>query len=317
MTGAPVPPGADAVVMVEHVQRTTNPDSITLVPGRTLRPGENIVPPGAEARAGAVIIPAGTRLTPAHIAAAAQCGAATVDTYARPRVAILATGDELVEVDGTPLPHQIRNSNSYSLAAQVRAAGGEPQRLPIAHDDREHLARSLDRALTGADLLLLSGGVSMGQYDLVEEALAALGAEFFFTGVLIQPGKPAVYGRVQSSRRASPYTCFFGLPGNPVSTLVTFLLFAAPLIRALAGETETAPRFVSGSLMQDFQTRPGLTRFLPAQLESSWDKTCITPVPWQGSGDLASTARANCFLVVPPDATVLPAGTAVQVLLPS
>lgn len=317
MTGAPVPPGADAVVMIEHVLRSPA-GVITLATGRSLRPGENIVPTGSEARAGEIIVPAGTRLNPAHIAAAAACGAASVDTYARPRIAILATGDELVEVDGAPLqPHHIRNSNSYSLAAQVRAIGGEPQRLPIARDSREHLSVSIERALASADLLLLSGGVSMGQYDLVEEVLANFGAEFFFTGVLIQPGKPAVYGRLQNSGHASTHICFLGLPGNPVSTLVTFHLLAAPLVRALGGETETAPRFASATLTVEFRTRPGLTRFLPARIESTWDRVSVTPVAWQGSGDLAATARSNCFLVVPPDSEMLCAGSTVQVLLPS
>ncbi len=317
MTGAPVPPGADAVVMLEHVLRTTAQNTIALAPGRTLRTGENIVATGSEASKGAIIVPAGTRLTPSHIAAAAQCGAATVDTFARPRIAILATGDELVEVDGgAPLPHQIRNSNSYSLAAQVRSAGGNPHRLPVARDNSEHLATSLDRALADADLLLLSGGVSMGQYDLVEQALADRGAEFFFTGVLIQPGKPAVYGRLASTR-GSGHTCFLGLPGNPVSTLVTFLLFAAPLIRALSGESDAAPRFTSATLAADFRTRPGLTRFLPAHMKGFWDRTTVAPIAWQGSGDLAATARANCFLVIPPDSECIPAGSAVQVLLAS
>ncbi len=313
MTGAPVPPGADAVAMLEHVKHEGN--AMRLAPGRTLHPGENIVPAGSEARAGAVIVPAGTRLGSSHIAAAAQCGAAAVDTYARPRVAILATGDELVEVDGpAPLAHQIRNSNSYSLAAQVRAAGGLPQRLPIARDSHEHLARSLDAALDGADLLLLSGGVSMGKYDLVEDALAQRGAEFFFTGVRIQPGKPAVFGRLPHAHRAGSLF-FMGLPGNPVSTLVTFLLFAAPLVRALGGETEVAPSFASATLENEFRTRPGLTRFLPARMESAWDRTTVAPVAWHGSGDLAATARANCFLVVPPDCESLPEGSVVQVLL--
>ena len=140
-------------------------------------------------------MPRGTRISPAQVAAAAACGAGELSVFARPRVAIVATGDELVEVDQQPLPHQIRNSNSYSLAAQVLAAGAEPVRLPIARDERGHLEAIIRSALE-CDLLLLSGGVSMGKYDLVEEVLLSLGAEFFFTGALIQPGKPIVFGRL-------------------------------------------------------------------------------------------------------------------------
>ncbi len=193
MTGAPVPTGADCVVMVEHVQR--DGDTLRLSPGRSIAPGDNIVPMGAEARAGDAILPRGTRISPAQIAAAAACGRAQLRVFARPRVAIVATGDELVEVNQQPLKHQIRNSNSYSLAAQVLAAGAEPVRLPIARDEREHLEAIIRTALEN-DLVLLSGGVSMGKYDLVEEVLLSLGAEFFFTGAMIQPGKPVVFGRL-------------------------------------------------------------------------------------------------------------------------
>jgi molybdopterin molybdotransferase len=259
---------------------------------------------GAEARAGAVILPAGTRIFPAQVAAAAACGAAHLSVFARPRVAIVATGDELVEVDQKPLLQQIRNSNSYSLAAQVVAAGAEPVRLPIARDERGHLEDIIGTALE-SDLLLLSGGVSMGKYDLVEEVLLFLGAEFFFTGALIQPGKPVVFGKLGERY-------FFGLPGNPVSTMVTFLLFVEPLLGALCGDAGRPPRFARGDLASDVRVKTGLTRFLPARLRS--DST-VEPVSWQGSGDLASTSRSNCFLVVPADRPLLAAGETVTILL--
>ena len=302
MTGAPVPAGADCVVMVEHVEREA--DRLKLAPGRSIAPGENIVPMGAEARAGAVILPAGTRLFPAQLAAAAAFGAAHLSVFARPRVAIVATGDELVEVDQKPLPQQIRNSNSYSLAAQVLAAGAEPVRLPIARDERSHLEGIIRTALE-SDLLLLSGGVSMGKYDLVEEVLLLLGAEFFFTGALIQPGKPVVFGKLGK-------LYFFGLPGNPVSTMVTFSLFVEPLLGALCGDAGRAPRFAQGALASDVHVKTGLTRFLPARLRP--DLT-VEPVSWQGSGDLANTSRSNCFLVVPADRPLLAAGETVTILL--
>lgn len=302
MTGAPVPFGGDCVVMLEHVQEDGG--SLWLTPGRSIRAGENIVPKGAEAEAGEVILPAGRRMAPAQLAAAAACGAARVSVFRRPRVAIVATGDELVELDQQPLPQQIRNSNSYSMAAQVASYGAEPVRLPIARDERSHL-ESVVRAALDADLLLLAGGVSMGKYDLVEEVLLELGAEFFFTGALIQPGKPVVFGKL-------PQLPFFGLPGNPVSTMVTFLLFVQPLLGALSGDREPGPRFALARLVSEVRVKTGLTRFLPAVLTS---EVTVEPVLWQGSGDLAATSRANCFLMVPPDVPNLASGETVTVLL--
>jgi molybdopterin molybdotransferase len=301
MTGAPVPAGADCVLMLEHVQRERA--QVRLSSGRSIASGENIIPMGAEARAGEVILPRGTRMAGAQIAAAAACGAAQLSVFARPRVAIVATGDELVELDQRPLPHQIRNSNSYSLAAQVTTAGALPVRLPTARDEREHL-EAMIRTARETDLLLLSGGVSMGKYDLVEEVLLALGAEFFFTGAAIQPGKPVVFGRLGE-------IYFFGLPGNPVSTMVTFSLFVRPLLDALGGDTSRGPRFAQAKLGSDVRVKSGLTRFLPAILHD----LSVEPVVWQGSGDLASTSRANCFLVVDEDRALLSAGETVTILL--
>ncbi len=315
MTGAPVPAGADCVVMLEHVAQAG--DSVYLLNSgeRVILAGANIVPAGAEARQGHVILPAGTRISAAQIAMAAACGAAELSVFSRPRVAIAATGDELVEVGEQPLPHQIRNSNSYSLAAQVLQAGAEPVRFPIARDDAEHL-QTLIRAGLEADLLLLSGGVSMGKYDLVEEVLLSLGAEFFFTGALIQPGKPIVFGRLGPTDRPK---YFFGLPGNPVSTMVTFSLFVEPLLGVLGGRPFSGPRFAQAKLKRDFQAKPGLTRFLPAVLGSSPEdspvESTVELMSWQGSGDISSASRANCFLVVPSGQPTLSAGETVTILL--
>jgi molybdopterin molybdotransferase len=221
-------------------------------------------------------------------------------------VAILATGDELVEVKETPLAHQIRNSNSYSLAAQVRAAGGEPQILPVVRDDRAATERAIGEA-AGADLVLMTGGVSMGKFDFVEQALVSLGADFFFTGARIQPGRPMVFGKLTD-------TYFLGLPGNPISTMVTFALFAAPLVRALGGESEHRPRFSMARLEEEVRVKAGLTRFLPARVESSFRGARVKRVEWQGSGDLAAAAKANGFLVVPETEERLAAGETVSVL---
>ncbi|MCU1312576.1 MAG: Molybdopterin biosynthesis protein MoeA [Acidobacteriaceae bacterium] len=320
MTGAPVPQGADAVVMLEHVElRGENEDCAIRLspqhnPAHSLRAGDNIVPVGSEAREGDVLVPSGTRIAPAHIAALAAAGAAQVDVFAQPRVSILATGDELVDIDAIPLPHQIRNSNSATLAAQVTLVGGQSERIGIARDDLNHLQGCLDQAQRWCDVLVLSGGVSAGQFDLVEQALAARGAQFHFTGVRIQPGKPAVFGELPPRAAGGAPLLFFGLPGNPVSTMVTFLLFAAPVLRALAGQTDCAPRFARATLATE-EAAAGVTRFLPAHLSADWDHASVKRIAWQGSGDLAATARSNCFVVLPPN-TPLEAGASVQILLP-
>jgi len=307
MTGAPAPPGADAVVMIEYTSRRGGQVEIT----KGIAAGENIVPTGAEARRGALLLPAGTRLDPAAIALAASVGRSRLSVYVKPRVAILATGDELTAIDAAPAPHQIRNSNSYSLAAQVQAAGGQPVILPIAPDRLPPLRDLIVEGLA-ADLLLLTGGVSVGKYDLVEQALSELHAEFFFTGALIQPGRPIVFGRV-SQTAAARY--FFGLPGNPVSTMVTFELFVQPLLAALAGASPAKLIFVGARSKSEIRTRPGLKRFLPAILSGEFEQAEVELLPWQGSGDMAATARANCYIVVSPDRDRIPAGEPVSTLL--
>ena len=319
MTGAPVPDVADAVVMLEHV--AVKADLVILQPGRRVAAGENIVPRGAEASEGQRLLRSGVRIGPAEVALAASVGATEVFVYAQPVVAILSTGDELVEVHETPGPMQIRNSNSHGLAVLVLANGGAPRMLPPAADTRESLNSAISAA-RDAEMLVLSGGVSAGKYDFVEEALLALGAEFFLTGVAMQPGKPAVFGRIPPDGTHGEQW-IFGLPGNPVSTQVTAMLFAMPMLRALAGECAWAddaqvppqPFFVQARLTQAVQVRPGLTRFLPALLTSSLDGAMVQTTGWQGSGDLNANARANCYLVVPPDAESLSIGDAVTVLL--
>jgi molybdopterin molybdotransferase len=226
-------------------------------------------------------------------------------------VAILATGDEIVDINLPPGPNEIRNSNSYSLAAQVLAAGGEPIILPVAPDQLDDL-RVLIRKGLEADLLLLSGGVSMGKYDLVEQVLGSLGARFFFTGSLIQPGKPVVFGEIVWNRKQKP---FLGLPGNPVSTMVTFQLFARPLLDALSGAKPQPLPFAQAMLKRDFHTKTGLTCFLPAKLDGTLEKPSVELVPWQGSGDLISVARSNCYIVVPPDREQFAAGEPISILL--
>jgi molybdopterin molybdotransferase len=312
MTGAPMPDGADAVVMVEHT--SADGGGVTVEAGRTLRAGENVVPRGAEARAGDSLLPVGRVMGAAEVAVAASCGAVRVSVFARPRVAIVATGDELVELDAALGEGQIRNSNSYALAALVRAEGGVAGRLPVARDSFAELRERVQSAMM-AELVLLSGGVSMGKYDLVEQVLAELGAEFFFTGALIQPGKPIVFGRMPTFDPQRPWVWFFGLPGNPVSTQVCFHLFVAPLLRAMAGRTEIAPMFVGALLADDVKGGAKVTRFLPAELTGAWDAVTVRVVGWQGSGDVSANARGNCYCVLPSGVDGFSKGDAVRVLL--
>ncbi len=321
MTGAPVPSGADAVVMLEHVDSAGSPSARTvrLLPPRTIDKGENVVARGAQARKGDELLPVGTAIGAAQIALAASCGCTKLKVFARPRVAILSTGDELVPIASKPAPGQIRNSSSAMLAAMVSAAGGEPWVLPVARDTAKALDAALARA-AAADLLLITGGVSAGKFDLVEPALARAGARFHFTGVRIQPGKPLVFGELvrgdtnPNQKLRSMQWCF-GLPGNPVSSAVTFLLFASPVIAALSGRREWGPRFAMARLAVDVKAKPGLTRFLPAACTFAGTLPQVELVPWQGSGDLAAMARANCFLVVPQEADRLEAGSTVRILL--
>jgi molybdopterin molybdotransferase len=321
MTGAPVPQGADSVVMVEYTSQQENSVEIT----RAVGPSENIVPQGAEAKQGSLLLDRGTRLNESAIALAASVGKSTLLVFARPRVAVLTTGDEIVEVDAEPTSTQIRNSNTYSLAAQIQQAGGDPILLPIAPDEPRRLRQLIEQGFQ-SDLLLMTGGVSMGRYDLVEQVLAEMQAEFFFTGAKIQPGRPVVFGRVSSRGSGTParegalapaqHKYFFGLPGNPVSTMVTFELFARIMLEALAGMSPRQLSFLHARLKSEIHTKTGLTRFLPAILSGAYDASQVELVPWQGSGDIAAQARANCYIVIPSDREHIPAGEWVAVMLP-
>ncbi len=282
MTGAPMPQGADAVVMVEQCRR--NGDGTVSTDSR-LTPGTNIAARGCEAASQAAILTRGTRIDYTGVSWLATTGHAQVKVFARPRVAIIATGDEIVEVAEQPAPHQIRNSNACSLAAQVERAGAVPVMLPIARDSRSETGRLVEQGLD-ADILVLSGGVSAGKYDVVELALADLGAEFFFDRVLIQPGQPLVFGCARGK-------FFFGLPGNPASTMVTFELFARAAIELASGANAAPLPLTLARLTRPFRHKTGLTRFLPARISCA----AVTPVDWQGSGDVPALCRANAFLV--------------------
>ena len=304
MTGAPIPEGANAVVMVEHADCSDG----HMRTDRTSEPLQFINPRACEAVAGEVVLHAGQRLDYTCIAMLAAFGKSTVKVYRRPSVAIVPTGDEIVDVDKTPSEFQIRNSNAYSLAAQVARAGGAPLMLPIARDTMEHTRQTIEQAMKGT-LILLSGGVSMGRYDVVETVLSDMGARFEFDRVLIQPGQPLVFGRV-----ANQYVdrFFFGLPGNPSSTMVTFEVFARAALELLGGLNDPQLHMPFARLTKPFRHRGELTRFLPARLSA--DGAEITPVEWHGSGDIPALTRANAYLVADPDHREYAAGELIRVL---
>src|SRR5579883_364502 len=267
MTGAAVPPGADAVVMIEFTERAGNIVAFQ----RAASAWQNVVKKGSEARAGELALKSGVRLGFAELAQAAQVGAARVQCHQRPRV-----------------------------------AGGEPMPLGNALDRADDLGAKIELGLK-EDILVLSGGVSMGKYDLVESVLKSLGAEFYFDAVAIRPGKPAVFGRCRD-------TLVFGLPGNPVSTMITFQLFVIPAIDILGGAPPRQLPLLEASLVKALHEKPGLTHFLPARFEWTGISPEVKPLHWQGSGDIAALTQANCFLVVPADRSDIPAGEKISVL---
>ena len=302
MTGAPVPRGADAVVMLEHVE--AGEDEITTQ--QTISAGQNVVAAGSEARKGAILLQAGTRLGYAEMAIAAQVGASQISVTRRPRVAVLSTGDEVVNYDEKPRSFQIRNSNNISLSAQAMLAGALPTSLGNAPDSAEDMRVRIERGLK-EDALIISGGVSMGKYDLVETVLKEMGGELFFDALAIRPGKPAVFGICKNKP-------VFGLPGNPVSTMVTFELLVAPALELLSGTQPRPLSLLKARLASPVKQKAALTHFLPAQI--TWDSNgaSVKELDWQGSGDIVALAQANCFVVVPDSRLEIAAGEFADVL---
>ncbi|MBM3761187.1 MAG: molybdopterin molybdotransferase MoeA [Acidobacteria bacterium] len=302
MTGAVIPEGCDQVVMKEHVSASNS----TLTSDRAALSGEWISPAGSMARQGDIVIPAGRRIDASAIAMLATIGQSQIQVNRQPVVRILATGDEVVDIARKPNETQVRNSNSWALATDVRRFGGRPEILPIA-PDQEQITRDLIAYGLEADLLLISGGVSAGEYDFVEVALANLGASFFFDRVTIQPGQPTVFGQAKG-------TFFFGLPGNPLSTMVTFRIFAEAALSRLAGIETPDLLFHTATIQHSYKHKPGLTRFLPGLLSNHGQHVEI--LPWQGSGDIPALVRANCFVTVDARKEAWQAGDPIQVLLP-
>ena len=304
MTGAPAPEGADAVVMVEHTESLPEDEVAVL---RAVASGANIAPRGSERRRGELLMTTATRLGVLEVGGLAAVGKARVQVFRRPVVGILATGDELVDVDQEPGPGQIRNSNAYSLSAQVASHGGAPRVLATAGDTMEQLRRQIRLGLE-SDLLLVSGGVSAGKYDLVEDVFEELGIRILFEAVSMRPGKPTVF-----ARRGQQFV--FGLPGNPVSTFVAFELFVAPVLQALQGLPAGDLRVVRGRLQEKILEKSGRTALLPAAVTLESGHIRIRPVSWKGSADLFSLADANGLVVVPLECRELSAGQEADALL--
>ncbi len=302
MTGAPGPENSDAVVMVEYSERTG--ESVTL--HRSIAPGRNLIPAGTEVQQGDRVLVSGTRIGYPAIALLGTVGCADVPVFRRPEVAILSTGDEVLPVDAQPESYQIRNSNAHSLAAQVRRRGGVPRILPVAKDQLDETRRLVEDGLR-SDLLLLSGGVSMGKHDLVEGVLGGLGAEIFFTRVRIQPGKPLVFCRVGD-------TPVFGLPGNPLSTMVTFEVFASIAVDLLGGARSSNLRFQKATLASAYRHKPVLTRFLGARLHGEYSNALVRLHKGEGSGDVTAFAQADCLMVATEGRAKWSAGDLIDVM---
>lgn len=312
MTGAPTPQGADAVVPVELTE-TNGAGQVIIQLQSPLDVGTNIIPAGQNMRQGAEIFRPGHVVRPQEIALLAEMGYDQVTVHPKPTIAILATGDELVSIAETPGPGQIRNSNATMLAAQVRAAGGVPVVLDIARDFREDLQGKIAQGLE-CDFLCLSGGVSAGKLDLVPSELAAAQVEQVFHKVAMKPGKPIWFGHRQPNDETS--NCYvFGLPGNPVSSMVCFELFVKTAMRRFAGRSSPKPQLHEAQLKAEFLQSGDREVWFPSYVEIKNGELVVTPTGWKGSSDLRSTVDANCSVRFPPGEQKFSSGQTVQVLL--
>jgi molybdopterin molybdotransferase len=303
MTGAPVPPGANAVVMVENTERLS-PSSVRVL--KSVRESEGLLRRAAESRKGEKILQSGHRIGLADLGLLASVGKSSVLVSKKPRVAILATGDELVEVRENPGPSQIRNSNSYTIEAQVIEAGAVPVQLGIARDRLDDLRAKIGRGLEH-DILLVSGGVSMGKYDLVENVFAEFGVEVLFDKIAMKPGKPTVFGHLD-------HAYVFGLPGNPISTMVSFHMFVRPLILFLLKAESTKPRILEATLDAPARRDPQRAAIVPALVHFDAGQYHIQTAPWKGSSDLVGLSRSNALIVIPKGQGSLERGEQVQFL---
>jgi molybdopterin molybdotransferase len=302
-TGAPLPDGADAVVMVEKTE--TLDHGRVRVDDAAVKVGQNVVPRGKEMRVGEVVLPKGTVLSPVAIGLLAAVGRTTVAQYPMPRVGVLATGNELVEPGTPPGPGQIRNSNGPMITALAMRAGAAATHLGIVRDDPRDLAERIRAGLAEADVLLLAGGVSAGAADLVPGVLAEIGVETHFHKVRLKPGKPLLFGTMDGK-------LVFGLPGNPVSAFVCFELFVRPAIRALSGHADPGPHMQSLPLADSLTTINDRPTYHPARLTP--DRR-VTPLPWFGSADLRALLSADALLALPAGSVAYEPGRPADVIV--
>lgn len=304
MTGAPVPAGADAVEKIEVI---ATPGDGTVILELPVKAGQFVTPRGVEARSGEIMVQAGQRITPAVAAVLASFGYRRVTVSRRPKVTILSTGSELVPVSETPGPSQIRNSNSYSLSGYATAAGCEVTGAGIVPDDFDTTRSSIEAALETSDVVMLSGGVSMGDYDLVKPALASLGAEILVEKVAMHPGKPTVFAKLGGRS-------IFGLPGNPVSVAVSFHIFALPALLKMQGASRGGLSTVRAHAAAPVKGAPPRRSHQPGRLVIRDGRAEVEPLKWSGSSDLVAFMQADVLIVVPEDRERVEAGELVEVL---
>jgi molybdenum cofactor synthesis domain-containing protein len=307
MTGAPVPAGADSVQQVELTHELKDGSVVELL--ETVETGKSIVPRGSEIKAGEVVLRAGTTINAAMMAVLAAFGYAQVEVFRKPRVAVLATGTELVSVDQKPGQDQIRDSNNYSISAYAELAGAVVERMPVTGDETSLLRTQIAEAAKRCDLIVTSGGVSMGVYDVTKAALKELDAELFFERVALRPGKPTVFARLPNG------TLVFGLPGNPVSVSVTFNLFARTALLAMQGTAEPALKRETAVLARTVKGTTDRESYLPAQLTTNDDAELVAfPLKWGGSSDFVAFALTTALLIVPANVKAIEPGSLVAVL---
>jgi len=307
MTGAPVPAGADSVQQVELTHELKDGTVVELL--ESVEPGKSIVKRGAEIKSGEVVLNAGTTVNAAMMAVLAAFGYVTVEVVRRPRVAVLATGTELVSVDQTPGQDQIRDSNNYSLSSYAALAGATVERMPLTGDETSLLKKQIATAAERCDVIVTSGGVSMGVYDVTKSALKELDAEIFFDRVALRPGKPTVFARLPNG------TLVFGLPGNPVSVAVTFNLFARTALLAMQGAADPTLKRETAALARSVKGTSDRENYLPVQLTTNDDAELIAfPLKWGGSSDFVAFALTTALAIVPANVKSLEAGSLVAVL---
>lgn len=305
MTGASVPEGADAVVKFEDTEDTEDESRVKIV--KSVKGGSNISKRGEDMKVGQIVLHAGMPVRPQEIGILATVGKSKVKIYPAPTVGIISTGNELVNVEEKPSSVQIRNSNSYSLASQARRMNTAVEIFGIVRDRKEEIVREIKKGLQ-KDILILSGGVSMGEYDLVGDVLKELGVCIYFEKVALRPGKPVIFGKKDK-------TWIFALPGNPVASLVTFELFIYPAIRKLMGFSSLNRIVVKAVLKTDVSTKRKRREFRPAVYQWKESELSASPVEWHGSADLLATTKANCLLIIPEEVEKLSKGQLVDIIL--